>query len=471
MGKYKSLAEFIVEKVGGKENIISLTHCITRLRFRLADEGKADDDALKNADGIVTVMKSGGQYQVVIGNHVANVYADVCQAAGISEEKPAEAAPEKKGVFNALIDIISGCFQPILGPLCAAGIVKGLNAVLVLLFGASYSAGGTYMVLNAIGDTVFYFMPVILGYTAAKKFSVHPIIGMVIGAAMCYPTIQKSALEAAGEALGTLPVIGDYYTTFIRIPMVAGNYTSSVVPVLVIVAFAGKVQKLAKKYIPELIQNFFVPFTVLIISVPVGLLVIGPVVSVITAFLSQIFTGLYSFSAVLTAAAVGVLWQVLVIFGLHWAIIPISIMNMSSLGYDTVIAGSFGCAFAATAVMVAMAVKMKDKKRKAMVVSAAISSICGVTEPAIYGFAVPEKIPFACLLAGSGGGGAILGFFGIKKYSMGALGIFGIPNYINPEGGSGGELIGVLIGITVSAVVAFVLTMLLWKENSESEKA
>ena len=344
MGKYKSLAEFIVEKVGGKENIISLTHCITRLRFRLADEGKADDDALKNADGIVTVMKSGGQYQVVIGNHVANVYADVCQAAGISEEKPAEAAPEKKGVFNALIDIISGCFQPILGPLCAAGIVKGLNAVLVLLFGASYSAGGTYMVLNAIGDTVFYFMPVILGYTAAKKFSVHPIIGMVIGAAMCYPTIQKSALEAAGEALGTLPVIGDYYTTFIRIPMVAGNYTSSVVPVLVIVAFAGKVQKLAKKYIPELIQNFFVPFTVLIISVPVGLLVIGPVVSVITAFLSQIFTGLYSFSAVLTAAAVGVLWQVLVIFGLHWAIIPISIMNMSSLGYDTVIAGSFGCA-------------------------------------------------------------------------------------------------------------------------------
>ena len=471
MGKYKSLAEFIVEKVGGKENIISLTHCITRLRFRLADEGKADDDALKNADGIVTVMKSGGQYQVVIGNHVANVYADVCQAAGISEEKPAEAAPEKKGVFNALIDIISGCFQPILGPLCAAGIVKGLNAVLVLLFGASYSAGGTYMVLNAIGDTVFYFMPVILGYTAAKKFSVHPIIGMVIGAAMCYPTIQKSALEAAGEALGTLPVIGDYYTTFIRIPMVAGNYTSSVVPVLVIVAFAGKVQKLAKKYIPELIQNFFVPFTVLIVSVPVGLLVIGPVVSVITAFLSQIFTGLYSFSAVLTAAAVGVLWQVLVIFGLHWAIIPISIMNMSSLGYDTVIAGSFGCAFAATAVMVAMAVKMKDKKRKAMVVSAAISSICGVTEPAIYGFAVPEKIPFACLLAGSGVGGAILGFFGIKKYSMGALGIFGIPNYINPEGGSGGELIGVLIGITVSAVVAFVLTMLLWKENSESEKA
>lgn len=471
MGKYENLAKFIVEKVGGKGNIRSLTHCITRLRFQLADESKADDEALKNADGVVTVIKSGGQYQVVIGNQVANVYADVCRVAGIGEGKPEEEETEKKGIFNSLIDIISGCFQPILGPLCAAGIVKGLNAVLVLILGASYSAGGTYMILNAIGDTVFYFMPVILGYTAARKFDVQPIIGMVIGAAMCYPSIQKSALEAAGEALGTLPVIGDYYTTFLGIPVVAGNYTSSVVPVLVIVAFAGKVQKWAKKVIPELIQNFFVPFTVLIISVPVGLLVIGPVVSVITAFLSQIFAGLYSFSAVLTAAAVGVLWQVLVIFGLHWAIIPISLMNMSSLGYDTVIAGSFGCAFAATAVMAAMAMKMKNKKRKAMAVSAAISSICGVTEPAIYGFAVPEKIPFACLLAGSGVGGAILGFFGIKKYSMGALGIFGIPNYLNPAGGAGGELAGVLIGISASAVIAFILTMVFWKDKSESEEA
>ena len=181
MGKYESLAVFIVEKVGGKENIKSLTHCITRLRFQLEDENRADDAALKGSDGIVTVIKSGGQYQVVIGNHVANVYADVCRAAGISDEKTSDETTEKKGAFNALIDIISGCFQPILGPLCAAGIVKGLNAVLVLLLGAAYSAGGTYMILNAIGDTVFYFMPVILGYTAARKFNVQPIIGMVIG--------------------------------------------------------------------------------------------------------------------------------------------------------------------------------------------------------------------------------------------------------------------------------------------------
>ena len=238
MGKYGKLAEFIVEKVGGKENIKSLTHCITRLRFQLADEGKADDNALKGSDGIVTVMKSGGQYQVVIGNHVADVYADVCIAAGITEENASDAGDTQKGLFNRLIDIISGCFQPVLGALCAAGIVKGLNAVLLLLLGQSYGAGGTYLILNAIGDSVFYFFPVILGYSAARKFNVQPVIGILLGAVMCYPSIQKSTLEAAGEALGTLPMIGDYYTNFIGIPFVAGNYTSSVVPILVVTAFA-----------------------------------------------------------------------------------------------------------------------------------------------------------------------------------------------------------------------------------------
>lgn len=191
MGKYEELAKFIVEKVGGKENINSLTHCITRLRFQLADEGKADEQALKNADGIVTVMKSGGQFQVVIGNHVPYVYADVCEAAGIKEENEESKETEKKGAFNKLIDIISGCFQPILGPLCAAGIVKGLNVVLLLILGAGFKASGTYLILNAIGDSVFYFLPVILGYSAARKFNVQPLIGMLIGATMCYPAIQK----------------------------------------------------------------------------------------------------------------------------------------------------------------------------------------------------------------------------------------------------------------------------------------
>lgn len=465
MGKYAKLAKEIVKNVGGRENIVSLTHCITRLRFQLKDESLANDSVLKNMDGVVTIMKSGGQYQVVIGNHVAMVYEDVCEAAGLGTGKEAEEAP--KGFFNRLIDIISGCFQPILGPLCAAGIVKGLNAVLTLLLGQAYSASGTYLILNAIGDSVFYFMPVILGYSSARKFKVHPIIGMLIGASMCYPAIQKATLSAAGEALGTLPVIGDYYTTFIGIPFVAGDYTSSVVPVLFVVAFAGLIQKLAKKYIPELIQNFFVPFAVLIVSVPVGLLVIGPVVSLATGALSAVFAAVYNFSPVLSGALVGGLWQVLVMFGLHWAIIPISMMNMSSIGYDTLIAGSFGCSFAVTAAMIAMALRMKNKNRRALALSAAVSGFCGVTEPSIYGFLIPEKAPYIFTLIASGIGGAILGLFGAKKYSMGGLGIFGIPNYLNPVAGEPSGLAGVLFGIAGAAVAAFILVFLFWKEKGD----
>ena len=161
MSKYESLAKEILANVGGKENINSLTHCVTRLRFRLKDESKANDDALKNNPGVVTVMKSAGQYQVVIGNHVPLVYADVCELAGISNDKPQEeVAPQ--GAFNKLIDIISGCFQPILGPLCAAGIIKGLNALLVFILGTSFNNSGTYMILNAIGDSIFNFLPIIL---------------------------------------------------------------------------------------------------------------------------------------------------------------------------------------------------------------------------------------------------------------------------------------------------------------------
>lgn len=469
MGKYEQLAKDIIKNVGGKENINGLTHCITRLRFKLKDESKANDDILKNMDGVVTVMHSAGQYQVVIGNHVPNVYADVCEVAGIGGDAPASEQDAPKGVFNKLIDIISGCFQPILGPMCAAGIVKGLNALLVFLMGASYSTSGTYMVLNAIGDAVFYFMPVLLGYTAAKKFKLNPITGMVIGAALCYPTIQKDALAAAGEALGSLPLLGDYFTTFIGIPFVAGNYTSSVVPVLVVVAFAGYLQKLGKKFIPEMLQGFFVPLFVLLISLPVGFLIIGPIVSLATNLLSSGFSNLYAFSPVLTGAVVGFFWQALVIFGLHWALIPIAMINMTTAGFDTILVGSFGCSFAQTAVIAAMFFKLRDAKKKALAIPAIVSGVCGVTEPAIYGFSLPEKTPFIFSMIGGSAGGALFALLNGKGYTMGGLGIFGVVNYISPTGDASG-MYASFACIAVSMIIGFVLTFFFWKDKSEDMK-
>ena len=466
MSKYENLAKEILENVGGKENINSLTHCVTRLRFRLKDESKANDEALKNNPGVVTVMKSAGQYQVVIGNHVPLVYADVCELASISNgtQQVEEEAPQ--GLFNKLIDIISGCFQPILGPLCAAGIIKGLNALLVFILGSSFNNSGTYMILNAIGDSIFNFLPIILGYTAAKKFNVNVIVGMIIGATLCYPTIQTDTLSAAGKAIGTLPFIGSYYTKFIGIPFVSGNYTSTVVPVICIVALAAQIQKIAKKFVPEMLQNFFVPFFVLIISLPIGLLVIGPVVSLLTTVLSNMFAGLYAFSPIVTAFVIGALWQCLVIFGLHWALVPMAMVNIGNLGYDTILPGMLGTTFAATGVLAAMYLKLKDENKKALAIPGVISAFCGVTEPAIYGFLLPEKTPFVFSCIGGAVGGAIMGTVAVKQYVIGGLGIFSVVNFISPKGNATGMIISLIAG-AVSLVVGFVLTMIFYKTNDQ----
>lgn len=466
MSKYENLAKEILENVGGKENINSLTHCVTRLRFRLKDESKANDEALKNNPGVVTVMKSAGQYQVVIGNHVPLVYADVCELAGISNgtQQVEEEAPQ--GLFNKLIDIISGCFQPILGPLCAAGIIKGLNALLVFILGSSFNNSGTYMILNAIGDSIFNFLPIILGYTAAKKFNVNVIVGMIIGATLCYPTIQTDTLSAAGKAIGTLPFIGSYYTKFIGIPFVSGNYTSTVVPVICIVALAAQIQKIAKKFVPEMLQNFFVPFFVLIISLPIGLLVIGPVVSLLTTVLSNMFAGLYAFSPIVTAFVIGALWQCLVIFGLHWALVPMAMVNIGNLGYDTILPGMLGTTFAATGVLAAMYLKLKDENKKVLAIPGVISAFCGVTEPAIYGFLLPEKTPFVFSCIGGAVGGAIMGTVAVKQYVIGGLGIFSVVNFISPKGNATGMIVSLIAG-AVSLVVGFVLTMIFYKTNDQ----
>lgn len=464
MGKYEKLAKEILENVGGKENINSLTHCITRLRFRLKDESKANDEALKNNPGVVTVMKSAGQYQVVIGNHVPAVFEDVCAIAGINNDAPAAEDEAPKGVLDTLIDIISGCFQPILGPLCAAGIIKGLNALLVFLLGAGFSASGTYLVLNAIGDSIFYFLPIILGYTAAKKFNVNVVVGMIIGASLCYPTIQTDTLSAAGKAIGTLPMIGAYYTKFLGIPFISGNYTSTVVPVICIVALAAQIQKIAKKYVPEMLQNFFVSFFVLIISLPIGLLVIGPVVGLLTQVLSNFFAALYKLSPVVTALVVGAFWQCLVIFGLHWALVPMAMVNLGNLGFDTILPGMTGTTFAATGIMIATYLKTKDPNKKALAIPATISAFCGVTEPAIYGFLLPEKTPFVFSCIGGAVGGAIMGALNAKMYVMGGLGIFSVVSYISPEGEASG-LVAALICGAVSMLVGFLLAFFFGKKE------
>lgn len=472
MGKYYDLAEKIVNNVGGKENINSLTHCITRLRFKLKDESKANDDILKNMDGVVTVMKSGGQYQVVIGNHVPSVYEDVVSIAGISAD--AEQQSSGGNIFNRLIDILSGCFQPFLGALAAAGMVKGLNALLVFL--KLYSnTSGTYTMLNGIGDAIFFFMPVILGYTAARKFNLNAMAGIVIGAALCYPAVQGGALQATFETTAGVGAAAPYsllglpaYDTFLGIPWVGATYTSSVVPIIFIIAFAAQIQKLFKKIIPEVVQTFLVPFFVLLIALPIGFLVIGPIISMLTDLLSAGFQALMGFSPALYGLILGFFWQVLVIFGLHWSVVPLAIMQITQEGFSQVLVGSFAASFAQTAVVMAMFFKLKDQKIKALCPPAIISGIFGVTEPAIYGITLPKKTPFIFSMIGGAIGGLYLMINGVTSYTMGGLGIFGVLNYINGDDASG--MIHSFVAIAIAAVIGFTLTFFFWKDNTVVEE-
>lgn len=474
MGKYEDLAKAIVKNIGGKENVNSLTHCITRLRFKLKDESKAKDEVIKNMDGVVTVMKSGGQYQVVIGNHVPEVYADVMPLLGL-EEGNAEQAEDGQGgsLFNRAIDVISGIFQPILGIMAACGMVKGLNALFVAL-GLYTDAGGGYLLLNAIGDGLFHFMPLFLGYTAAKKFNLKPMIGLVIGAIMCYPTVQNSALSAGGEALYTLfagtMFESAVYTEFFGIPLIAMDYTGTVIPVIFVVYFASRCEKFFSKFIPDLVKFFFVPMLTLFVAIPVGFLAIGPLATFGSAIIAQAVMGVRNFSPMLAGAIVGLTWQILVIFGLHWGFIPVYINNIMTNGYDNVMMPFFACTFATSAVVLAIFFKTKDKQLKEMALPNFISGIFGVTEPAIYGILLPLKKPFiiSCIAGGIGGG--FYGAFNFRKFMMGGMGIFEFPAMIEPDG-SMGNLIVAVTGVVLTMVIAFAATMILYREPEAPAEA
>lgn len=474
MGKYEDLAREIVKNVGGKENVSSLTHCIARLRFKLKDESKAKDEVLKKMEGVVTVMKSGGQYQVVIGNHVPEVYADVMPLLGMEESAPDQGEDAPSGsLFNRAIDAISGIFQPILGIMAACGMVKGLNALFVAI-GLYTDAGGGYLVLNAIGDGLFHFMPLFLGYTAAIKFRLKPMIGLVIGAIMCYPTVQNSALPAGGEALYTLfegtMFASDVYTTFFGIPMIAMDYTGTVIPVIFVVYFASKCEKFFSKFIPDLVKFFFVPMLTLIVAVPVGFLLIGPVATFGSTIIAETVMAVRNFSPLLAGAIVGATWQILVIFGLHWGFIPVYINNIMTNGYDNVMMPFFACTFATSAVVLGILCKTKDQKLKEMALPNFISGIFGVTEPAIYGILLPLKKPFVISCVAGCIGGGFYGAFNFRKFMMGGMGIFEFPAMIEPDGGMG-NLVVAVTGVVITMVIAFAATMIFYKEEAPAALA
>ena len=464
--KYDGLARIIIQNVGGKSNIISLTHCITRLRFKLKDESKAQTDVLKDTDGIVTVIQSGGQYMVVIGNHVPQVYDAVCavghitpggavneDGSAIEGGGDAPKTKEKFNPINAFVSIVTSVFTPWLGVLAACGIVKGLVALFVAL-GVMDGAGSTYNILYSLGDCFFYFMPILLAYTASKKFGLPEFEGMIIGAAMIYPYLLGSSTNVH-DSLFMIPV---------TMPS-SGDYTSSVIPIICAVAFAAWFEKLYSKYIPDTIKMFAVPLITCIVTFALTLWIIGPIAAGAGDLLGVFFNWLANFNGILLGAVVGDLWQVLVMFGLHWALIPLMLNNMAVQGFDTAMVGMFGTTFAQVGAVAAIWIKTKNKKTKSLCAPAFISAIAGVTEPAIYGITLPKKTPFyiTCVVAAVVGG--LLMAFGVTSYTSAGLGVFGYTAYINTMTNDISGMIWAIVLSLVSVAAAFVLTFLTYHDE------
>ena len=466
---YDALAKTIIKDVGGKDNVISVVHCTTRLRFKLKDEKKANDDALKDTDGVVTVVKAGGQYQVVIGNEVADVYEAVLKEGGFSgggQVADDDLDDSNMSLMDKAIDLISGIFTPILGPMAAAGMIKGLTAMCAS-FGWLAKTSGTYEVLYAIGDGFFYFLPLILAITSAKKFKVDRFTAITIGAAMCYPAMvaMNSSKKVLFDLFNGTFLHSQVHATFLGIPIISMNYTSTVIPIILAVWFASVVEKWCKKWIPTVVKTFLVPFVTLLIVVPLTFLIIGPLATWIGNALAAITSAVYNFSPVLAGILLGGFWQVFVIFGVHWGFVAVMMSNIAALGYDPILGLSLGASFAQIGVVLAILLQTKDQKLKGIALPAFLSGIFGVTEPAIYGVTLPRKKPFvlSCIAAGIGGG--LIGFFGTKMYMMGGMGVFVIPAAIGPKTGVDMIVYGLMIAMAVSFVLGFILQMVLGKKS------
>ena len=447
---YTQLAKEVVAAVGGKENIVNVTNCMTRLRFVLKDDSIPDKDKVAGIKGVKGVMNQGGQYQVIIGTHVSEVVKDVRREAQISGEgsinKEDMKLIKKDSLWNRFFKTISGCIMPMLGPMIAGGIIKGILVILVTA-GILTKTDGTYLVLYAAGDAILYFMPVIVGFTCGKVFDCNPYVTAVIGAAFLYPDLV-SAVSAEGGI------------TFLKIPVAAASYTNTFLPIVLASFVASKLEKLAKKFIPSMLQLMLVPTFVLAVTVPLSWIVIGPVMDTVSSWLSKGVFGIFGMSPLLGGTLLGAFWQLVVLLGLHAAFIPILMNNLFSQGYDPVNAVLGLTVWALAGVTLGYALKNKDPEKRGIGFGSLASALCGVTEPAIYSIALPNFKLFVCAWIGGGISGGILGALGGKMYTMAGDGLFRIPAMINPEGldiSFYGFIICALISFAVSAVLAFIM--------------
>ena len=445
---YQAIAKEILKDVGGKDNIVDVTHCYTRLRFILKDTKQANKEALLQTEGVISVVESGGQYQVVLGNKVAHVY-NALEPLLAQQLTTKTSTKEKNSLGNRILNTVAAIFTPVVPAIAASGMLKGILAIAVMVANNFYQVDlkplNTYIILSAASDALFYFMPVILGYSAAKVFKTNEYIAMVIGATLCYPTIVSLMTEESAVTLFGLHVT-------------KANYVSTVIPIILAIFILAYVQRFLEKVIPEVLKIIMVPTLSLLLMIPATLLLFGPIGIYLGDGVNWLYYYIMNLSPILLGGFIGGIWCVLVIFGAHRGLVPIGINDVARTGRQNLLAFAGAANFSQAGAAFGVFVRTKNKDLKAVAASATVTALFGITEPAIYGANLRLKKPMIYAVASGAAGGALMGWGGSYGTAFANQGLLTIPVYA--EAGTK-AFICYLLGCGIAFFGAFLLTIFL----------
>lgn len=455
MKNYKQTATDVLRLVGGEKNVSQLEHCSTRLRFTLADPAKADIAALKKTPGVMGVIASGPQCQVVIGNDVIEVYDELLKLGTFNASAAATAAPEgKKNIGGIILDYMVGIFQPLVPAIAGAGVLKALLTILTTV-GLLTADDVIYKVFYYVADAALYYLPILVAFTTATKFQCNRLVAVATAAAMIYPnTAALLATEGGAQFFGiTLQNIG---------------YTGQVFPAILVVIFLAFVERWSNKWCPKAIRVFFVPLLCFAICFPVGLLLLGPLGYNIGALLTTAILALYNTMGWLAVAIVAAVLPFMISLGMHKALVPYAVSSLSNPGFDMLyLPASLAHNISEGGACLAVAIKTKDENLRSTAISAGISGLFGITEPALYGVTLQHKKVMGAVVASSFIGGLFVGLMKIKAFAAVGPGIASMPMYIDPANGM--NFIWACVAFVISVVASFVLTLILYKEETTTE--
>ncbi|MED4815334.1 beta-glucoside-specific PTS transporter subunit IIABC [Bacillus atrophaeus] len=447
---YHKVSKEILQLVGGEENVQSVIHCMTRLRFNLHDNAKADRSRLEQMDGVMGTNISGEQFQIIIGNNVPKVYKALLENSGLSEENTKGASGQKKNVLSALFDVISGVFTPILPAIAGAGMIKGLLA-LAVTFGWMAETSQAHTILTAIGDGAFYFLPMLLAVSAARKFGSNPYVAAAIAGAILHPDL--TALLGSGKSI-----------SFIGLPVTAATYSSTVIPILLAIWMTSYVEKWIDRVTPSSLKLIVVPTLTLVIVVPVTLMTVGPLGAILGDYLSVGVNYLFDHAGIVAMILLAGTFSLIIMTGMHYALVPIMINNIAQNGHDYILPAMFLANMGQAGASFAVFLKSKNKKFKSLAFTTSITALMGITEPAMYGVNMRLKRPFAAALIGGAAGGAFYGVTGVASYIVGGnAGLPSIPIFIGPK------FLYAVIGLVISFAAGTAAAYLIGFEDVQAE--